>query len=533
MISGPKPGAETSQLDMTYDAWNRQTKVVDHATSNTVAEYRYDGRNYRIAKLIPNGETNWDRTDYYYNESWQCLEERFGANQAKETIPTSAKIQWLWSVQYIDAPVVRWRDGNCDGDLDGGTQEGDNTLYYTNDANMNVTALVDASDGAVVERYSYDPYGQPSIFDASWTAVAWANSKQNEILFAGYRFDNESGLYNPRTRYDHPTFGRMSTRDGGYWDGMNQYQYVISNPVTHIDPFGNETAAIAPPLPKGFDGATTHVSEIAKEWQKQGSNFYAMVVKTDDGTFHALDNLTKGDGNLGVSFHMDFVPTKREKECCKSIDIIQMIRNVASGEPRYGTDWHYDEKNKPVQLGMAAQWSSNGWFIERSHYADTPFMTGSPEPTTKTGRYGESGSSCTGKPLEFQDSPSMGVDYSPKQWEELAAGKIKNIRWGQALFNCAICTQGAHTGKVYGCFYYGWTFYPPKERGGKYQFSAIPLQFFSRVPNTAQCTALGFLDTLAVVIMPRPPRPRKHLFGLGPAYDSPGAGGSTAHCTAA
>ena len=51
--------------------------------------------------------------------------------------------------------------------------------------------------------------------------------------------------------------------------------------------------------------------------------------------------------------------------------------------------------------------------------------------------------------------------------------------------------------------------------------------------TSVKCTALGFLDTLAVVIMPRPPRPRKHLFGLGPAYDSPGAGGSTAHCTAA
>jgi len=227
MTSGPKPGAETTRIHMKYDAWNRQVKVsADNGNGEpgtVIAEYRYDGLNHRIVKLVPNGE-NWDRTDFYYNEAWQCLEERYGANQAKETVPTIAKIQWLWSVQYIDAPVVRWRDGNCDGDLDGGSQEGDNTLYYTNDANMNVTTLVDASDGAVVERYSYDPYGKATVRNGVRDAVGndtsaseWSertsNTFDNAILYCGYRFDNESGLYNPRNRYYHPTFGDWTSRD--------------------------------------------------------------------------------------------------------------------------------------------------------------------------------------------------------------------------------------------------------------------------------------------------------------------------------
>ena len=38
-----------------------------------------------IAKLVPNGE-NWDRTDYYYNEDWQVLEERYGAGQSKDSV---------------------------------------------------------------------------------------------------------------------------------------------------------------------------------------------------------------------------------------------------------------------------------------------------------------------------------------------------------------------------------------------------------------------------------------------------------------
>ena len=49
-----------------------------------------------------------------------------------------------------NAPVVRFRDEDTDG-------QNVETFYYANDANFNVTALVDTS-GAVVERYTYTLY---------------------------------------------------------------------------------------------------------------------------------------------------------------------------------------------------------------------------------------------------------------------------------------------------------------------------------------------------------------------------------------
>ena len=64
----------------------------------------------------------------------------------------------IWDLRYIDAPVLRWRDGNTDDTVD-------DTLYYLNDANMNVTAVVDGSDGDVVERYAYDPYGRVTVLN--------------------------------------------------------------------------------------------------------------------------------------------------------------------------------------------------------------------------------------------------------------------------------------------------------------------------------------------------------------------------------
>ncbi len=47
-----------------------------------------------------------------------------GINTAPDTL--YPEHQFVWSERYIDAPVVRWRDGNTDGDL---ADVGDDTLY--------------------------------------------------------------------------------------------------------------------------------------------------------------------------------------------------------------------------------------------------------------------------------------------------------------------------------------------------------------------------------------------------------------------
>jgi hypothetical protein len=99
---------------------------------------RYDGLNRRISKTA-----GTDTLDYYYNENWQVLEVRKNGS-------ANPLEQWVWDQRYIDAPVLRWHDSNTDGTVD-------DTLYATNDANMNVTALVDPSTGSVVDRYAYDP----------------------------------------------------------------------------------------------------------------------------------------------------------------------------------------------------------------------------------------------------------------------------------------------------------------------------------------------------------------------------------------
>jgi RHS repeat-associated protein len=264
----PRPGQEstaTEGLLMVYDAWNRQAAVyrdsngdgAKDANDPLVQEALYDGLGRRIMKIVRKvqGETvTYDRTDYYYNEGWQCLEERTGSHAslgeyppnesgARGTVATTVKVQWLWDIRYIDAPVLRWRD--ADANSENGLEE---TLYYANDANLNVTALVNTS-GTVIERYAYDPYGKPLFFDGSWNPLS-ASAYSNEILYCGYRFDPETGLYQVNLRLLHSGLGSWISRDQWhpYGDGMSLREYARSNPTRYIDPSGAYCGDCCPPF---------------------------------------------------------------------------------------------------------------------------------------------------------------------------------------------------------------------------------------------------------------------------------------------
>jgi RHS repeat-associated protein len=221
-----------------YDAWNRMVCV--HADSGTagrtldggdalVATYQYDGRNRRVAKLLPATGGNFKRTDYYYNENWQVLEERYIASvSGTATAATAASRKMLWDARYIDAPVWQWAASAC--------------YYYTTDANMNVTTWVLSGGTGPYVRYEYDPYGLPRQLDAgTWNRTSSADVSKTETLYCGYRYDPETGLLQARERYYHPTLGRWGQWDrSGYKRTVSLIEYVQSAPTNHIDPTGEE-----------------------------------------------------------------------------------------------------------------------------------------------------------------------------------------------------------------------------------------------------------------------------------------------------
>ena len=241
----------------TYDAWNHLVQVnhrnTDGSTGDLVAQYQYDGRGYRISKAVaryddgqnPDTITGYDRTDYYYNTSWQVLEERTSANQSSaDTVATTATYQYGWDARYIDTPICRFT-------LSGGSTT--QTLYYLTDANHNVTALVDGTDGSatqgeVVERYVYDSYGNVTVLNGvvdsqgnDTSANEWqprtANTFNNEVLYAGYRYNPETGNYSDRYRDYEAPLGVWLQRDPAQ-SGADLYEYANSGPIDSVDPTG-------------------------------------------------------------------------------------------------------------------------------------------------------------------------------------------------------------------------------------------------------------------------------------------------------
>src|SRR5207237_5877853 len=155
---------------LVYDAWNRLMQVKSGQT--VLVSYSYDGRNRRVV------ENPGTAVDLFFSKDWQVVEDRIGG---------TTKVQYVWSPVYVDAMIERDRD--ADGNPANGLEE---RLYVQQDANWNVTALVNTS-GSVVERYVYDAYGAVTYLNATWGTLS-GSAYSSIYLHQGGRLDTATGL---------------------------------------------------------------------------------------------------------------------------------------------------------------------------------------------------------------------------------------------------------------------------------------------------------------------------------------------------
>ncbi|MGB0384815.1 MAG: kelch repeat-containing protein [Ardenticatenaceae bacterium] len=188
----------------TYDYDNRQISMTGSASS---AEYIYDALGRRVAKVV-DGVTTY----YVYNGGYQVVEERDGSD--------ALVARYIYG-QGIDESLMMERGGG--------------TYYYHRDAQTSITEITHDA-GGLVERYEYDIYGEPHIFDSDGRPLTTSISG-NPYLYTGRRYDPESSNYYFRARIYAPEVGRFSQMDPlGYVDGMNLYaNYFV---VNKTDPSG-------------------------------------------------------------------------------------------------------------------------------------------------------------------------------------------------------------------------------------------------------------------------------------------------------
>jgi RHS repeat-associated protein len=239
MTTMPSPSdPSTTSLDAKYDAWGRLTEV-DHG-SQPLAMYQYDGLGRLVVEAtgFSSGDTTWGSAStytHYYYAAGQVVETRVTTSATQAPAGVSPQYQYVWSAM-TDAPILR---AALSGPYEG------QTIYYLTDAEGNVTTLVGYNSTAdqwqPVERYVYDPYGNVTVYDATWiTSYGTASQYGNTFLYGGMMYDAATGLYYASARWYNPAVGQFTSPDPtGFAAGdANLYRYVDDNPATMTDPWG-------------------------------------------------------------------------------------------------------------------------------------------------------------------------------------------------------------------------------------------------------------------------------------------------------
>ncbi|WP_437734865.1 RHS repeat-associated core domain-containing protein [Sorangium sp. So ce1335] len=206
-----RPGGTTVH----YTPFDLPERITQGAATIT---FGYDGDQQRIRKTTPEKETLY-----------------FGDLVERVTDRASGTVQHRYHVhspERVVAIVTR-----------GGTDDG--TRYVHVDHLGSIDALTD-EDGDVIERRSYDPFGQRR--NPVWGERPPASFPSETTQgFTGHESDDELGLVNMKGRIYDPRLGRFLTTDpiislpffGQSW---NPYSYVLNNPLAYVDPGGFQEA---------------------------------------------------------------------------------------------------------------------------------------------------------------------------------------------------------------------------------------------------------------------------------------------------
>jgi len=240
--NGNTTGINTGQPNqrlLSFDYRNRLVRVDDPGAGRVITIH-YDAAGRRIRKNVTG--SNPSDTRYVYS-GFRVIEERNASDVITATYVYGNSLD----------EVLTMRRGGQD-------------YYFHGDDLHNVLKITDSS-GAVVEQYEYGDFGQPVIKSGAGTPLA-QSAIGNPYLFTGREYDQETGLYNFRSRYMDPAAGRFISRDSiGAWGDQasmgNPNTYAGNNPWTLTDPMGKGTAEYAGGLAVGsMQGAGSVVGGI-------------------------------------------------------------------------------------------------------------------------------------------------------------------------------------------------------------------------------------------------------------------------------
>lgn len=293
MTRMPHLGGSAGTPNVTWNYLDQQ-KQVDLGGGGT-AYYVYDASGQRVRKIIERSP-NLIQERIYLGATLEI----FRRHQSGQVTLERESFHVGDDVDRVALIETRTLDIN-------GTDRAPRQVHRYRLKNHQGSATVELDDQARVLTYEeYSPYGS-----TTYAGVDGSLELPKRYRFTGKERDEETGLSYHGARYYAPWLARWTSADpGGGMDGLNLYQYCLSNPVHYVDGNG-ASPSLGPPewlrdIFKGHD-AQDMVWEYVKTIE-QGAEKEVWVARWKDAVlkagfdgFKRLDIITK-DGMIQVKY---------------------------------------------------------------------------------------------------------------------------------------------------------------------------------------------------------------------------------------
>ncbi|XXX75808.1 RHS repeat-associated core domain-containing protein [Sorangium sp. So ce134] len=208
-------GAGNASAAITHTPFDKPRRI---EAEHGVTTYEYDGDRQRARKVSPGQLTT------YVGGLYERHERTAGGVAHKMHVVGPEGVLAVKTIA-IDAAGEETR--------------GEHYLHPGHDGSAGV---ITNELGAVVERRSYDPFGQRRNPD--WEAGGPAAAPPRETIgFTGHEDEEELSLINMRGRIYDPALGRFLSADPFvqapfFSQSLNRYSYAFNNPLSFVDPTG-------------------------------------------------------------------------------------------------------------------------------------------------------------------------------------------------------------------------------------------------------------------------------------------------------
>ena len=239
-----------------YDAAGNRTAVVDNGTNTIyianglnqyltagVASFSYDADGNLVTKTDASGTTAYTYDDenrlvslVSSSGSWNYEYDALGQRTA--VTKNGQRREYLLDPAGLVNVVGEYQGGGLVAHYTHGlglasrVDAGGAATYYDFDANGNTADLTDSS-GALLNRYSYLPFGEK---------LSATGATSNSFTYVGQYgvTDGGEGAYFMRNRWYDPSTGRFPQSDPTGLQGgdVNLYRYVVNSPTQRNDPIG-------------------------------------------------------------------------------------------------------------------------------------------------------------------------------------------------------------------------------------------------------------------------------------------------------